>query len=54
MSLIALQQITKTYELGGAAVPALRGVDLVVEPGEFTVITGPSGSGKLPPRRRGH
>jgi putative ABC transport system ATP-binding protein len=46
MSLIALQQITKTYELGGAAVPALRGVDLVVEPGEFTVITGPSGSGK--------
>ena len=33
MSLITLRQITKTYELGGAAVPALRGVDLVVDAG---------------------
>jgi len=46
MSLIELTQIKKTYDLGGLPVPALQGIDLVVEKGEFTVITGPSGSGK--------
>lgn len=46
MSLIELTQITKTYDLGGLPVPALQGINLVVEKGEFTVITGPSGSGK--------
>ncbi len=46
MSLIELAEISKTYDLGGMPVPALRGINLVVEKGEFTVITGPSGSGK--------
>ena len=46
MSLIELTEIAKTYDLGGMPVPALRGINLVVDKGEFTVITGPSGSGK--------
>ena len=46
MNLVDLQGITKQYELGRTRVEALRGVDLLVESGEFTVVMGPSGSGK--------
>lgn len=46
MSLVELKGITKTYELGKTRVEALKGVDLVIEEGEFTVVMGPSGSGK--------
>lgn len=42
--LIALSKISREYDDG--AVIALRGVDVAIEPGEFVVITGPSGSGK--------
>ena len=44
--LLSAAALTKTYRLGRVDVPALRGVDLTVERGEFIAITGPSGSGK--------
>jgi putative ABC transport system ATP-binding protein len=46
-AIIKLRDISKTYDLGGAAqVYALRGVNLDVFPGEYVSIMGPSGSGK--------
>lgn len=38
--------VTRRYALGATSVPALRGVTLRVDPGEFAAIIGPSGSGK--------
>jgi putative ABC transport system ATP-binding protein len=45
-SLIELRDVTKVYGSGDAAVHALAGANLKIEPHEFVAIMGPSGSGK--------
>lgn len=44
--IIKTQGLTKTYGSNGAAVHALRGIDMQVSRGEFIALIGPSGSGK--------
>jgi putative ABC transport system ATP-binding protein len=44
--LVSLEGVARRYELGGATVTALEGVDLEIGRGEFIVVLGPSGSGK--------
>ena len=46
MAYIELQNVTRVYASGGAAVKALQGVNLEVEQGELCIIVGPSGAGK--------
>ena len=45
-ALIRIDNIHKSYLMGKEAVPALRGVSLDIEQGEFVCLMGPSGSGK--------
>ena len=44
--IIVAENLTKVYMAGRVPVPAVRGVSLAVDRGEFLSIVGPSGSGK--------
>ena len=44
--LIRLRQVVKVYRTAAGDFPALKGLDLDVEAGEFLAITGKSGAGK--------
>jgi putative ABC transport system ATP-binding protein len=44
--MIVASGIARSYDLGGVTVPALRGVSLTVDRGDYLAIVGASGSGK--------
>lgn len=44
--MVEIKNLYKDYQIGKVLFPALWGINLVIDDGEFTAIVGPSGSGK--------
>jgi putative ABC transport system ATP-binding protein len=45
-TILKAENLEKIYRVGKVDVPALRGIDLTVQEGEFLAVMGPSGCGK--------
>ena len=46
MSFISVNQVSKTYGIGDAAVDAITNMSLTIDTGEFVSVMGESGAGK--------
>lgn len=46
MTLVEIRNLTKRFRKGDETITPLDGVDLSIQPGEFVVLMGPSGTGK--------